>query len=55
MELKKKTRKSDLAIEALIEDIHEHRYEKLNDSPETEEGKKVRHVEKRKLSQLKNI
>ena len=31
-----------------ITDIHEYMYEKLNDSPETEEEKKIRYLTKRK-------
>ena len=48
-ELKKKIRKSDMSVEAITEAIHEYMYEKLNESPETDEDKKIRHVEKRKL------
>ena len=48
-ELKKKIRKSDMSVEAITEAIHEYAYEKLNESPETDEDKKIRHVEKRKL------
>ena len=46
-ELKKKLRKSDMSVEAKTEAIHEYMYEKLNDSPDTEDEKKFRHVEKR--------
>ena len=48
-ELKKKIRKSDMSIEAISDAIHENMYEKLNESPETEIEKKIRHVDKRKL------
>ena len=37
-----------MLVEAITEAIHEYMHEKLNDSPETEEKKKIRHVEKRK-------
>ena len=50
-ELQKKIRKSDMSIEAITDAIHEYMYEKLNESPETEEEKKIRHVDKRKLTQ----
>ena len=46
--LKKKIRKSDMSVEAITEALHEHLYEKLNDSPETEEEKKIRYLNKRK-------
>ena len=36
-ELRKKIRKSDMSVEAITEVIHEYIYEKLNESPETEE------------------
>ena len=39
-DLKKKIRKSDMSIEARTDAIHEYMYEKLNESPETEEEKK---------------
>ena len=38
-----------MSVEAITEAIHEYMYEKLNESPETDEDKKIRHVEKRKL------
>ena len=46
-ELKKKIRKSDMSVEAITDAIHEYMYEKLNDSPETDEEKKIRHVEEK--------
>ena len=52
-ELKKKIRKSDMLVEAITDAIHEYMYEKLNDSPETDEEKKIRHVEKRKFKPTK--
>ena len=36
-----------MSIEAIKDAIHEYMYEKLNESPETEEEKKVRHVDKK--------
>ena len=38
-----------MPVEAITEAIHEFMYEKLNESPEVEEDKKIRYVEKRKL------
>ena len=43
-----------MSIEAITDTIHENIYEKLNESPETEEEKKIRHVDKRKLAKKKN-
>ena len=48
-EQKMEVRKSDMSVEAITHAIHEYMYEKLNDSPETEAEKKIRHVEKRKM------
>ena len=42
-----------MSIEVITEAIHEYMYEKLNESPETEEEKKIRHVDKRKLTNNK--
>ena len=52
-ELNKKIRKSDMSVEAIIDGLHEQMYEKLNHSPETDEEKKTRHVEKRKFKLTK--
>ena len=48
-DLKKKSRKSDMSVEAITEALHEHMYEKLNDSPKTEDEKKIRYPNKRKV------
>ena len=48
-DLKKKIRKSDMSVEAITEGLYEHMYEKLNDSPGTEEEKKIRYLNKRKV------
>ena len=47
-ELKKKIRKSDMSVEAITEAIHEYMYEKLNESPETDEDKKNQTCGKKK-------
>ena len=53
-DLKKKIRKNDMSVvEAITEALHEHMYEKLNDSPETEEEKKIRYLNKRKAKSHK--
>ena len=49
----KKIRKSDMSEDAITDAIHEYIYEKLNASPEKEEEKKTRHVDKRKLKNSK--
>ena len=43
-----------MSIEAITDAIHEYMYEKLNESTETEEVKKIRHLDKRKLTKKKN-
>ena len=35
-----------MSVGAITEAIHDYIYEKMNESPETEEEKKIRHVEK---------
>ena len=47
-ELKKKFRKSDMSVETITDILHEYMYEKLNDSPQTEEEKRIRYLNKRK-------
>ena len=42
-----------MSVEAITEALHEHMYEKLNDSPETEEEKKIRYLNKRKAKNHK--
>ena len=42
-----------MSIEAITDAIHEYLYEKQNESPETEEEKKIRYVDKRKLTKNK--
>ena len=42
-----------MSVEAITEAIYEHMYEKLNDSPETEEEKKLRYLNKRKAKSHK--
>ena len=52
-DLKKKITKSDKSVEAITDALHEHMYEKLNDSPETEQEKKIRYLNKRKAKSFK--
>ena len=52
-DLKKKIRKSDMSVEAITDAILEYTYDKLNDSPETEEEKKIRYLNKRKIKPTK--
>ena len=44
-----------MSIEAITEALHEYKYEKLNDSPETEEEKKIRCLNKRKTKSTKDL
>ena len=37
-----------MSVEAITEALHEYMYEELNDSPETEEEKKIRYLIKEK-------
>ena len=40
---------------AITETLHEYMYEKLNESPETEEEKKIRYLKKRKTKNIKDL
>ena len=42
-----------MSVEAITDAKHEYMYEILNDSPETDDEKKIRHVEKRKFKPTK--
>ena len=53
-DLEKKTRKSDMSVEAITEALQEQMYEKLNDSPETGEETKIRYLNKKKQKAIKN-
>ena len=44
-----------MSIEAITEALHEYMYNKLNDSPETEEKKKMRYLIKRKTKNTKDL
>ena len=39
-----------MSVEAITDAVHEYKYEKLNDSPETVEEKKIRYLNKRKTN-----
>ena len=54
-DLKEKIRKSDMSVEAITEALHEFLYEKLNDSSETEDEKKIRYLNKRKAKRTKEL
>ena len=54
-DLKKKIRKSDMSVKAITEALHKYKNEKLNDSPETEEEKKIRYHNKRKTRNIKEL
>ena len=42
-----------MSVEAITDAIHEYMYEKLNDSPETEEEKKILYLNRRKTRPTK--
>ena len=46
-ELKKKIRKSDMIIETITTLIHEHMYDRLNESNNSNDGKEIKHVQER--------
>ena len=46
-ELKKKLRKSDMTIETITTLIHEHMYDRLNESNNSNDGKEIKHVQER--------
>ena len=52
-DLKRKIRKSDMSVEAITDAIHEYMFQKMNDSLETEEEKKIWYVNKRKTKVTK--
>ena len=43
-EIKKKIRKSDMTIETITALIHEHMYDRLNESNNSNDGKEIKHV-----------
>ena len=52
----KRNKKNDISVisvEAITKALHEYIYEKLNDSPETEDEKKIRYLNKRKSKSTK--
>ena len=44
-ELKKKIRKKDMTIETITALIHEHKYDRLNESNNSNDGKEIKHVQ----------
>ena len=46
-ELKKKIRKGDMTIETITTLIHEHMYDRLNESNNSNVGKEIKHVQER--------
>ena len=44
-----------MSIEAITDALHEYMYEKLNDSPETEEEKKIRYLNERRTKGTKEL
>ena len=52
-DLKKIFRKSNVSMEAITEALHKYMYERLNNSLETEDEKKIRYLNKRKTRSTK--
>ena len=48
-----KIRKSDILVEAITEALHQYMYEKINDSPDTEDEKKIGYLNKRTAKSTK--
>ena len=46
-ELKKEIRKSDMTVETITALIHEHMYDRINDSNNSNDGRDMRHVQER--------
>ena len=46
-EIKKKIRKSDMTIETITDLIHQYKYDRLNDSNNSNDGRDVKHVQER--------
>ena len=53
-DLKKKIKKGDMSVEAITDTIHEYMYEKMNESRDTEEETKIKHVEKKEATKNRN-
>ena len=47
-ELKKKIKKGEMTIDHVTELIHEHMYEKLNESSDSDQEEKIKHISSRK-------
>ena len=47
-DLKKKIKKGDMSVEAITDTIHEYMYEKMNESRDSEEETKIKHVERKR-------
>ena len=47
-ELKRKIKKSNMTIDAITEAIHEHMYEKLNETTDSNETREIRQIKERK-------
>ena len=52
-DLQRKIRKNDMSVEAITEALQEYMYKKLQDSPETEDEKKIRYLNKSKARSTK--
>ena len=43
-----------MSVEAITDTIHEYMYEKMNESRDTEEETKIKHVEKKEATKNRN-
>ena len=50
-DLKKKIKKGDMPVEAITDTIHEYMYEKMNESKDSEEETKIKHVDRKRTHQ----
>ena len=50
-DLKKKIKKGDMSVEVITDTIHEYVYEKMNESRDTEEETKIKHVDRKRSYQ----
>ena len=50
-DLKKKIKKGDMSVEAITDTIHEYMYEKMNESRDSEEETKIKHVDRKRTYQ----
>ena len=52
-DLKKEIKKGDMSVEAITDTIHEYMYEKMNESKDSEEETKIKHVDRKRTSKTR--